>query len=289
VTELNQRQDVAWWGQPETDEEEAVLGLDRSRAAAGSLEAGARLALHDGMPIGVGLLVGHGQTDLAIDPTSPLAPRALEALVEWLIGSGATSFEAPAQDAGRLAVLAAAGFVPERSSFELERSVPLDDLDPPAWPPGVVTTPFRPGVDEQELHELIYSVWTDVPGHTHRALDEWRAIFIDTPSFDSALVVLARRDDVRGRLAGAALCRIFPGALGWVAQLAVGRADRGLGLGRLLLVEACHRLAASGVDTIGLGVEAGNTHALGLYRSVGLEVSREWVHCAPGRAGSAAP
>jgi ribosomal protein S18 acetylase RimI-like enzyme len=279
VTELNRRQDVAWWGQPETDDEETRLGFDRSKAAMGSLEAGGRLAMHRDVAVGIALLVGHGQTGVAVDPTSPMATRALEMLVAWLIAAGATTFEAPAQDADRLAALAAAGFVPDRSSFELERPVPLDDLGSASWPPGVAAAPFRPGVDEQELHDLIYSVWTDVAGHTHRPLDEWRSIFIDTPSFDPALIVVARRDDGAGDLAGAALCRTFPGDLGWVAQLAVGRPDRGIGLGRVLLVEAFHRLASAGVSTIGLGVEAGNANALGLYRSVGLEITREWVHC----------
>jgi ribosomal protein S18 acetylase RimI-like enzyme len=54
-----------------------------------------------------------------------------------------------------------------------------------------------------------------------------------------------------------------------------------VGLGRALLVESFHRLSATGVEILGLGVEAANVNALGLYRSVGLEVAREWVHCSP--------
>jgi ribosomal protein S18 acetylase RimI-like enzyme len=30
---------------------------------------------------------------------------------------------------------------------------------------------------------------------------------------------------------------------------------------------------------IGLGVEAENANALGLYRSVGFDICREWIHC----------
>ena len=77
------------------------------------------------------------------------------------------------------------------------------------------------------------------------------------------------------------MCRTFAGGIGWVSQLAVGYPDRGVGLGRALLVESFHRLSATGVEILGLGVGADNENALGLYRSVGLEVARKWVHCSP--------
>ncbi len=95
------------------------------------------------------------------------------------------------------------------------------------------------------------------------------------------LVVIARRDDGSGPVAGAAICRMFTGGVGWVSQLAVGRPDRGVGLGRSLLIESFHRLVAAGAETLALDVEAENATALGLYRTVGLDVAREWVHCSP--------
>ena len=81
-------------------------------------------------------------------------------------------------------------------------------------------------------------------------------------------------------MVGAALCRWYPGGVGWVSQLCVGRAAQGRGVGRTLLVEAFRRLVAVRPDTttLALGVEAVNREALGLYRSVGLEVAREWQH-----------
>jgi ribosomal protein S18 acetylase RimI-like enzyme len=74
---------------------------------------------------------------------------------------------------------------------------------------------------------------------------------------------------------------MYTGGVGWVSQLAVGRPDRGLGLGRSLLIESFRRLTAGGAETLALDVEAENATALGLYRSVGLDVTREWVHCSP--------
>lgn len=56
-------------------------------------------------------------------------------------------------------------------------------------------------------------------------------------------------------------------------------AERRRGLGRALLLCAFTALARDGARGLALGVQAENVEALGLYRSVGLEVEREWrVH-----------
>ncbi len=286
--DIQAAQDTAWWGSPDGDLGDTSAELDRVRHAMGSLEVGTRVALAerqgstDGTIVGAALLTGHGHSNLALDPEAPGAARAQRSLVAWLVETGATQIDAPAQDVERLALLAEFGLVPTRSSFELERSATLDDLGPTVWPDGIGPATFRPDRDDEEVHQMIYSVWTDVAGHTDRPLDEWRALLLHDSSFVPELAVLARRDDGAGAVAGVAMCRTFAGGIGWVHQLAVGRPDRGIGLGRALLVESFRRLSATGVDILGLGVEAENTNALGLYRSVGLEVAREWVHCSTG-------
>ena len=169
--------------------------------------------------------------------------------------------------------------MPERSSFELERSGDVADLPLPSWPDGIVPVPFRLGVDDEELHEMIYSFWTDVVGHTARPLDEWRSALLAGQWFDADLVVIARADDGEGPIVGCALGRTFTGGVGWVSQLGVAHSARGVGLGRAVLIEASHRLHRTGTRIIALGVEAENANALGLYRSVGFEVTREWLHC----------
>jgi ribosomal protein S18 acetylase RimI-like enzyme len=277
---MQDAQDIAWWGAPDGDVDDVRSELDRVRFAHGSLADGSRIALVGGRAVGSVLLTGHGRADLAVDPGAPDVDEVRRLLVDWAVAAGASMMESPVQDRERVAALEAAGFVPVRSSFELERAAGPDDLGPGEWPPGIAPSPFRPGVDDEELHTMIYSVWMDVPGHTFRPLEEWRALFVDDASFDPELAVVARRDDGNGAIAGCAMSRIFLGTVGWVSQLAVGRPDRGLGLGRSLLVEAFHRLAARDVEILGLGVEAENDTALGLYRSVGLEVTREFVHCA---------
>lgn len=284
VSELTAAQDVAWWGSPDTDVDDTRLDFERVRLAAGSVEQGARVAMRGSVPVGVAMAFDHGQTAVAVDPDRGEPGATLRVLVDWLIDHGAESVDAPVGDVERIAVLEERGFRRTRSSFELDRAADVGDLGPVVWPDGYVVTPYRPGRDERELHDMIYSVWTDVPGHTHRPLEEWRKLFVSGPTFDPGLLVLVRRrtgDEELGPVAGVAIGRRFPGGVGWVAQLAVGRPDRGVGLGRSILVEAFHRLAADeGTTLLALGVEAENEAALGLYLSVGLDVAREYVHFA---------
>ncbi len=272
-------QDTAWWGEPDGDIDDVRSELERVVMASGSLGAGARVAMLDDTVVGVGLLVGHGHTSVAVEPAAVCAGVARLALIDWLSDNGGLEFEAPSQDAERLAELTARGFVPVRSSFELERPADVSDLPQPDWPSGIALTPFRSGVDDEELYDMIYSFWTDVPGHTARPFDEWRALFVSGSWFDPDLVVLARSDGGAGAAVGCAVNRTFAGKVGWVTQLGVAHSARGVGLGRATLLEACHRLSGTGVGIIGLGVEAENANALGLYRSVGLDIAREWVHC----------
>ncbi len=282
ISAVTDAQDTAWWGSPDGGIEDTRHELDQVVSLMGSLEVGSRVAIVDGAVVGFALLSGHGQTSTSIDPSAPLAHEARAALFRWLVEAGAGEIESPAQDHDRLAAIASVGMVPRRSSFELERRGDVADLEPAVWPDGIAPVPFRAGVDDEEVHEMIYSVWLDVDGHTLRPLDEWQERLLGGPWFEQELVVLARRDHGAGPVAGVALGRRFGTDVGWVSQLAVGRPDRGLGLGRAILVEACHRLGRTGVSVIGLGVEAENQNALGLYRSVGLDVVREWVHCEAG-------
>jgi mycothiol synthase len=272
-------QDMAWWGISDVDRDDVVHSLDVVEQACGSLDAGGRLAMVGDEVVGLGLLIGHGQTEVAVDPAAPAADAARSALFGWLVDAGASQFEAPAQDTVRLGQLADLGFLPVRSSFELERSGDVGDVDPPVWPEGTVVVPYRHGVDDAEVHSMLYSFWTDVAGHTHRPLEEWQRLILGGHWFDQRLVVLARSGGGSGPVIGIALCRFF-GDVGWITQLGVSKVARGEGLGRALLAEACQRLSAAGARIVGLGVEADNRGALGLYRSVGFDVTREWVHCA---------
>lgn len=279
ISRVVDAQDIAWWGSPDGDADDTRDELAAVVGATGSLERGARLAVVGGRISGVGLILGHGHTSLAVDPTSPRADDVRRALIEWVSEHGGREIEAPRQDAIRLEQLAALGFAPRRSSFELERPGAVVDLPRPRWPDGIAPVAFRVGIDDEELHAMIYSFWTEVEGHTYRPIEEWRARLLTGSWFDAELVVVARADRGDGPIVGCALGRFFTGDVGWVSQLGVAPSARGVGLGRALLLEACHRLGRRRPRVIGLGVEAENANALGLYRSVGMEIVREWVHC----------
>ena len=275
-------QDIAWWGAPDGGVDELRAAIDRVRVGGGNLRDASRVAVHSTpageVVAGFAMLFGHGQSNIAVDPACGVGDLVTERLATWLLDVGATDFEAPGHDTNRRAVFDRLGLAASRSSFELERLPTIDDLGSAVWPDGIAPAAFRHGVDDAEIHALVYSVWTDVPGHTHRPIDEWRALFLRDVAEHPELVIVARFDRGLGAAAGVALSRTFAGEVGWVSQLAVGRPARGVGLGRSLLVEAFHRLARLDVGVLGLSVEADNAAALGLYRSVGLVVTREWVH-----------
>ena len=270
--------DRRWWGQDETELDEVEQRLrsagDLDRRSCG-VETAAGLVAY-------GLRFGSHDTDLVIAPDLDAVTRraAEDVLFGWLPTVDADRLEAPAQDTDLLATYARHGFVPTSSSFELERPAERPLPAPPPSPAGVELRPFDRDADAAAVHALIYAFWTEVPTHPHRDLDEWRELFLGHASFDADHQVVAWRGDAP---VGAAICRVFGGDTGWITQLGVPHAERGRGLGRVLLTEATRRLAyTDGVEVVGLSVVARNDRALGLYRSAGFEVTREWVACTRG-------
>ena len=253
-------EDAAWSAAPPVSADEAGEVIDRHRPGV-IFERDRRVAGFAAVGEGGGTLV---LTDPGDDPG-----HALEALVAWLGEQGRDEVDTYARDARRIAWLEAHGFTHRRSYFDLDRGI-----DPPpapaVWPSGVSVERFRPGVDDAAVHALIYvdAAWGEVPGHTERSLDTWRSTL--TPEYSGWV---ARRD---GQPVGWVVGRVFSDGRGWVEELAVARSSRGLGLGRALLLHSLAELRSRGATSLALGVQAENEHAIGLYRAVGFEVTREW-------------
>jgi ribosomal protein S18 acetylase RimI-like enzyme len=266
--------DRAWWGQDETDLDE----VEQRLRLADDLTARTRVVeTSDGL-VGYAVAFGHHDIDILVAPELPprIRHRVEDELLGWLVDAGGDRVEAPAQATDQLAAFARHGFLPAWSSFELER-VPDSPPASAALPLGVELRPFDRLEHAQTVHEMLYRFWTVVPSHPHRTFEEWQELFLAHGSFDPGLQVVAWRDDVP---VGVAICRVYTGAAGWISQLGVVPEERGTGLGRALLAEAARRLGAvPDIDTVGLAVAAQNTRALALYRSVGFEVTREWVAC----------
>jgi ribosomal protein S18 acetylase RimI-like enzyme len=133
----------------------------------------------------------------------------------------------------------------------------------------VGVTAYSAERDEDAVHQMVYveAGWGDVPGHHVRSLESWRNI-VAPP----ARGWVARHE---GRPVGWVSSRLFADGRGWVSQLAVAEDHRRAGLGRALLLHAFGDLLEAGATALALGVAAENASALGLYRSVGLEIWRE--------------
>jgi ribosomal protein S18 acetylase RimI-like enzyme len=259
VIELMLAEERAWFGAPDVSADEAGQFLDHHRP--GVIFEGA------GGLAGYAAVGEGGSTMLVADQPDP--GPALEALVPWLRDRGHPHVETYAGDGQRIEWLEANGFAYRRSSFDLAR-----ELDPPlpspSWPAGAEVALYEAGADDAAVHRMIYvdAAWGEVPGHAERSLEAWKSLL--TPEQRAWVVHRS------GRPVGWAFGRVFSDGRGWIQQLAVAGSDRGLGLGRSLLLHALVDLRELGASSFALGVQADNENALRLYQDIGFQVTREW-------------
>lgn len=273
VVALGVREEVAWFGAADHAGDEVGEWIDEEGGAA----AGVVATGDDGRVRGFASPGRHEAVFLA-DPGETGA--LVDALLPWLLERrGALHLTTFAGDRARIAAFERHGLRHARSSFSLARPA-AEPLPEPVLPAGIAVAPYRLGEDDEAVHRLIYvdAAWASVPGHAARDLAAWRER--ERPC---AWLFLARRD---GRPVGWVSARIPGSGRGYVNTLAVAAGERGRGLGRALLLRAFGELKRAGVAELALDVEAHNTAALGLYRSIGLEVERAWrVYASPARRG----
>jgi ribosomal protein S18 acetylase RimI-like enzyme len=175
-----------------------------------------------------------------------------------------------AGDHERVAAFERHGLAHRHSAFFLKRPEDAGPLPEPSIPEGVDIARYRWGEADEAVHRLIYvdAAWASVPGHTERDLEAWLG-----RNRERDRAFLARRD---GHPVGWVRGRVMDNGLGYVTSLAVASAERRRGLGRALLLLGLADLEAQGATGLALDVEAANDGALGLYRSVGLVLEREW-------------
>jgi ribosomal protein S18 acetylase RimI-like enzyme len=265
VLALGVAEERAWFGEPENSAEEVGEWIDdEGGVACGAVAVGA-----DGRVAGFAspgrheaiFLADLGVTDAVADGLLPWL-REQRDVVELMTFAG---------DAARVAAFERHGLRHRRSVFTMLRGDSAGPVPAAPVPEGVDVAPYRLEDADEAVHRLIYvdAAWASVPGHVERDFGSWREMVRQ----GSGSAFVARRD---GRPVGWVLGRLLDNGRGYIEALAVAAGERGRGLGRALLLHAFTGLERAGARDLGLGVQAHNETALGLYRSVGLEVEHEW-------------
>jgi mycothiol synthase len=170
------------------------------------------------------------------------------------------------------AVATAEGFTLDRELFEMRTPLPLQsDMVDAARP--IVTRPFVPGVDEEAWLEVNNRAFAGHPEQSGWDMADLRAREAE-PWFDPHGLLLL---ELEGRLAGSCWTKVHEEVdphEGEIFVIAVDPDFEHQGLGRALTVAGYAYLAGLGLTEGILYVDAANTAAVSLYRSLGLEVVR---------------
>jgi ribosomal protein S18 acetylase RimI-like enzyme len=261
---LGVAEEVAWFGQAEVSAEEIGDWIEEEGGVASGV-----VAVDDAGTVRAFGAPGRHQAVLLADPAR--ADLLIGQLVPWLRDRcDVVRLMTFAGDTARVAAFEHLGLRHVRSSFVMARADSAGPVPDAAFPDGVEVAPYVFGGDDEAVHRLIYvdAEWASVAGHAERDLDQW----LDTARRCRS-AFLARRN---GRPVGWVAGRVLPSDRGHVDMLAVATSERHRGLGRALLLHEFADLQRIGGRDLTLEVQAENVAALGLYRSVGLEVEREW-------------
>ena len=277
VLALGVQEETVWFGQAEISAEEVGEWVDDEGGVSQGVVAvddrdGVRGFASPGRHLAV-FLADPAWTDALADELLPWLHAQCD-VVEVMTFAG---------DAARIAAFERHRLRQRRSSFVLARSESDGALPAAVFPDGVDVARYRLAEDDEAVHRLIYrdAAWASVPGHTERDLDAWR----ETARHCTSAFLARRHGQPIGWVAG----RLLASGRGYVGH-ARGRHGCGRrGVGRALLLYVLAELQVVGASGLTLGVQAENQTALGLYRSVGLEVEHEWRIYATARAKAKEP
>ena len=200
-----------------------------------------------------------------------LAAAALDAL-----GDEPVSAWSHGDDAAASRLAQRHGFTPTRELWRMRRGAA--GVPTPTLPEGVHIRAFRPGQDEAAWLAINAAAFASHPEQGSMSLEDLQAREAEE-WFDAAGFLLAvdRQDTVLGFH----WTKVHPAhrdarggehaAVGEVYAVGVSPAAQGQGLGRALTLAGMEHLAARGLRSIILYVDADNTAAVGLYRSLGFE------------------
>ena len=217
-------------------------------------------------------IVGEGQAEFVVDPDARGRGQGTRMLDRLLADAGDHELLiwAHGDHPAARALAASHGLEPMRELLQLRMAVP------PAVSSARAVRPFRVGVDEDEWVALNARAFAHHPeqGSVSRADLEQ----LEREPWFAADDFLVLRDVIRPRetdpddtpMIGYCWLKVEHG-VGEFYVVGVDPARQGGGAGRALMSAGFARLAARGIRTAALYVDADNTAAVGLYRSLGFE------------------
>ncbi|MGW0699395.1 mycothiol synthase [Streptomyces sp. NPDC002867] len=154
-----------------------------------------------------------------------------------------------------------------RELRQLRRPLSPQSIPEPTYPPGVTVRTFVPGQDDAEWLAVNAAAFAHHPEQgslTQRDLDDRKA----EPWFDPKGFFLAERE---GRIVGFHWTKVHAEEqLGEVYVVGISPDAQGGGLGRALTATGLRHLAAQGLPTAMLYVDADNLAALRVYEQLGF-------------------
>lgn len=275
----------------------ALAEAARAADGAAPYSEQSRLALADALPAthllrtdSAGTVVGYaqvwvdGSAEIGVHPEHRRRGHGTALLAE-VLGSGGARIWAYAGHPAVPVLAASTGLHPVRELWRMRAPLPLDPDPGPVLPDGVTVRQFTPGQDEDAWLAVNAAAFVGHPeqGRLTRAELDAR---IAADWFDPRGFFLAERDGAliafhwtkvhwteehRGEAASNRLAS-SPDAAGEIYVLGVDPTAHGGGLGSALARIGLRHLAAQGLPSVLLYVDAANAPAVAVYRRLGFEV-----------------
>ena len=215
--------------------------------------------------------------ELVVDPRyrqRQVATRILEQLENTLGDLSAVQSWAHGDHPGARVLAERHGLARQRDLYKMRRDS-TDLLPAGQLPEHLQLRTFVPGQDEQAWLQANAAAFADHPEQGSMGLADLQARFGE-PWFDAAgfFLVVDSTQQIQGFHWTKLVEPDTAGAprIGEVYVVGVVPSGQGLGLGRILTAAGINHLLGRGVAAVMLYVDAGNTAAVGLYKSLGFTV-----------------